>query len=357
MALHEAVDAVVAGEKSTEQPASTSRIVLDVGGKRYATTISTLCSCPGMLSAMFSRHTVAFEPDGSVFIDRNGDLFTHVLEFLRNASRWQPPADVDSSALLNEAQYFGLQPMLDKLQPASPSTVQLHNARRVGSVLTLVDPTEDGSALFRPSNRDAFSIGIQLLQGNQEVFFTLVETQSSNRWRFSTRDGTLRYNNGGDAVLAFGPGPHLHHHDDNFQSFRAKAGDIIKLNFLRGDANSPCRLYFTHNDVPSDEQLSLNSSGGPPLNADKALPLDGDYVVEIHLIARIFTLAPEEDGTRHPQDLEEAVNSDDHDLEDATPEESFELGAKHGIQFAADHCRLYAGTVGVLDWKSSTWLE
>ena len=158
-------------------------------------------------------------------------------------------------------------------------------------------------------------------------------------------------------MLAFGPGPHLHHHDENFQSFCAKAGDIIKLNFLRGDENSPCRLYFTHNDVPSDEQLSLNSSGGPPLSADEALPLDGDYVVVIDLRARVFTLAPEEYGTRHPQDLEEAVNSEDYEMEGATREESFELGAQHGIQFAADRCRFSAGTVGVVDWKSSTWLE
>ena len=146
-------------------------------------------------------------------------------------------------------------------------------------------------------------------------------------------------------MLAFGPGPHLHHHDENFRSFRAEAGDIIKLHFLRGDENSPCRLYFTHNDVPSDEQLSLNSDGGPPLRADKALPLDGDYVVEIGLTARVFTLAP-------IVDLEEALNSDDYDLEDVTGEEGFQLGAKQGIQFAAEHCRFAAGTVGVLDWKS-----
>ena len=97
---------------------------------------------------MFSRHIAASEPDGTIFIDRNGHLFSHVLEFLRNGHRWAVPDVVDRSALLNEAEYFGLQGMVDKLVPPAPSSVKLKNTRRVGSVLTLVDPTDFGEAKF-----------------------------------------------------------------------------------------------------------------------------------------------------------------------------------------------------------------
>ena len=62
--------------------------------------------------AMFSdRHVTMHEADGSIFIDRDGDLFVHVLQFLRNGSNWRPPPSgtVDMCALVNEARYFGLQ--------------------------------------------------------------------------------------------------------------------------------------------------------------------------------------------------------------------------------------------------------
>ena len=50
------------------------------------TSVSTLRSRPGsMLDALFSgRHAVIEEVDGSVFIDRDGSAFGHVLAYLRD---------------------------------------------------------------------------------------------------------------------------------------------------------------------------------------------------------------------------------------------------------------------------------
>ena len=66
--------------------AQRSRVELDIGGTRYVTSVSTLRSRPGsMLDALFSgRHTVIEEEDGSVFIDRDGSAFGHVLAYLRD---------------------------------------------------------------------------------------------------------------------------------------------------------------------------------------------------------------------------------------------------------------------------------
>ena len=63
-----------------------SRVELDIGGTRYVTSRSTLRSRPGsMLDALFSgRHAVIEEEDGSVFIDRDGSAFGHVLAYLRD---------------------------------------------------------------------------------------------------------------------------------------------------------------------------------------------------------------------------------------------------------------------------------
>ena len=57
----------------------TSRIRLNVGGKRIETSRGTLCSVEdSMLAAMFSgRHTLTPDEDGSYFIDRDGKLSPH----------------------------------------------------------------------------------------------------------------------------------------------------------------------------------------------------------------------------------------------------------------------------------------
>jgi len=58
-----------------------SFVKLNVGGVRYETSRETLTSVSNsMLSAMFSgQHYVEVAEDGSVFIDRDGKLFEHIL--------------------------------------------------------------------------------------------------------------------------------------------------------------------------------------------------------------------------------------------------------------------------------------
>ena len=63
------------------------KVVLDVGGHLYPTSVATLRSKPTtMLDAMFSgRYKIPRnEADGSVFIDRDGEWFRYVLEYLRD---------------------------------------------------------------------------------------------------------------------------------------------------------------------------------------------------------------------------------------------------------------------------------
>ena len=60
-------------------------IDLNVGGTFYSTTLDTLRSDPdSMLCAMFSgRVGVLKDKDSRYFIDRDGNLFRHILNFLR----------------------------------------------------------------------------------------------------------------------------------------------------------------------------------------------------------------------------------------------------------------------------------
>ena len=63
-------------------------VTLNVGGSRYTTTLSTLTKYPdSMLGAMFSgRHALVQQEDGSYFIDRDGEAFSHILSYLRNSN-------------------------------------------------------------------------------------------------------------------------------------------------------------------------------------------------------------------------------------------------------------------------------
>ncbi|XP_046548988.1 BTB/POZ domain-containing protein KCTD7-like [Haliotis rubra] len=90
-------------------------ISLNVGGMVYQTRLSTLLKySDSMLAAMFSgRHKVDQDQDGHYFLDTNGAVFGHILEYLRYGTI--PPSD-SSIAVYRDAEYYGLQSMVEKLQ-------------------------------------------------------------------------------------------------------------------------------------------------------------------------------------------------------------------------------------------------
>ncbi|XP_062113594.1 FH protein interacting protein FIP2-like [Humulus lupulus] len=95
---------------------SSSMIRLNIGGKKFYTTIDTLTQREphSMLAAMFSgRHTVCQDPEkGFVFVDRDGKHFRHILNWLRDGA---VPTLKDSqySELLREAEYYQLLGLMD----------------------------------------------------------------------------------------------------------------------------------------------------------------------------------------------------------------------------------------------------
>ncbi|GAB4857228.1 FH protein interacting protein fip2 [Ancistrocladus abbreviatus] len=92
-------------------PDSASIVRLNIGGKKFCTTVDTLTQREpdSMLAAMFSgRHTVCPDSNkGYVFVDRDGKHFRHILNWLRDGV---VPAlkDWEYSELLREAEYYQL---------------------------------------------------------------------------------------------------------------------------------------------------------------------------------------------------------------------------------------------------------
>lgn len=94
-------------------------VYLCVGGKKYQTSLDTLCKDQdSMLSAMFSgRHNLSKDLSGYYFIDRDGKLFRYILNYLRNLELDLPAGQPHLIAnLLKEAEYFQLENLINFLK-------------------------------------------------------------------------------------------------------------------------------------------------------------------------------------------------------------------------------------------------
>ena len=70
-----------------------------------------------MLAAMFSgRHPVTKDKDGCYFLDADGEVFQHILNFLRHEEK--PPSSI-SERVKHYAAYFGIQTLIDDLNQVS----------------------------------------------------------------------------------------------------------------------------------------------------------------------------------------------------------------------------------------------
>ena len=84
-------------------------VELNVGGRHFTTTRSTLCKSSGsMLAAMFSGDMQPAQQDsqGRFFIDRSGDLFAVILSYLREEPIQLPTFGIQKQALAGEAQFY-----------------------------------------------------------------------------------------------------------------------------------------------------------------------------------------------------------------------------------------------------------
>ncbi|KAI9770328.1 MAG: hypothetical protein M1840_003487 [Geoglossum simile] len=87
-------------------------ITLQVGDRRFMTTEETLTHQCGFFSSLLSGRWDDARPDGSYFVDADGDLFEHILRYLRRGVLPVFFSDLKGHdhalylALLEEARYF-----------------------------------------------------------------------------------------------------------------------------------------------------------------------------------------------------------------------------------------------------------
>ncbi|XP_015755059.1 PREDICTED: BTB/POZ domain-containing protein kctd15-like isoform X1 [Acropora digitifera] len=91
---------------------------LNVGGFVYTTTLNTITRDPNsMLGRMFSgRQEIAKDSKGNYFIDRDGSLFRHVLNFLRTWELCLPQPFDEFEQLRAEADFYQVGDLIKALQ-------------------------------------------------------------------------------------------------------------------------------------------------------------------------------------------------------------------------------------------------
>ncbi|XP_066494701.1 SH3KBP1-binding protein 1 [Tiliqua scincoides] len=91
-------------------------VQLNVGGRRFSTSRQTLTWIPDSFfsSLLSGRISTLKDAAGAIFIDRDPDVFAPILNFLR--TRELDARGTDKSVLLHEAQFYGITPLVRRLQ-------------------------------------------------------------------------------------------------------------------------------------------------------------------------------------------------------------------------------------------------
>lgn len=134
---------------------STKQIKLDVGGYKFSTTLTTLTADPDcMLAAMFSgRFIVEKNEEGCVFIDRDGQYFHHILNWLRNGTLPPIESQLEREYLLVESKYYQITSLNEYLLAQDPHPQKIDPAEKftLKELLHLVNNTPVGRKLQLPS--------------------------------------------------------------------------------------------------------------------------------------------------------------------------------------------------------------
>ena len=112
-------------------------ISLNVGGEIYTTTLDTLTRCrDSMLGAMFTGQIPALrDKHGNIFIDRDGKLFRHILNYLRSSSLDLPVEFSELTLLRREADFFQIRPLLEEIRRCEASVPLSQRGGPLGAML------------------------------------------------------------------------------------------------------------------------------------------------------------------------------------------------------------------------------
>jgi hypothetical protein len=183
------------------------KVILDVGGERYTTSVETLTrEKDTYFTALFSRQwQLERDPkDDSIFIDRDGKLFTHILAYLRTDAISKDVMTNESlrQSLILEAKYFHLHKLIEILtepdRKAEREEAERKEIERIdalfsgGTLLSteykkklseFYDNTQQKWQLLYKASRDGFDVNVFHNRCNNNGA-TMTIIQSNNNYLF-----------------------------------------------------------------------------------------------------------------------------------------------------------------------------
>lgn len=129
-------------------------VTLNVGGKIFTTRLSTLKQFPASrLAGMLDGRDQEFKTvDGQIFVDRDGALFSFILDFLRNHELLLPSDFSDHLRLQREALFYELDSLVDLL---NHYLLQSGSARSAVMEVHFLNRNTQSVLLLQQDNRDA----------------------------------------------------------------------------------------------------------------------------------------------------------------------------------------------------------
>jgi len=129
-----AAASTVISAQEKKLPSTDDVIHLNVGGVKFSTTKTTLRKYPNTLTAqMFSEENLkSAKPDknGAYFVDRNGDAFESVLEFLRTGKLLHQSKKVSAAVIKEELRFWRITPTLGEFIDPAPQATLADRIRR-----------------------------------------------------------------------------------------------------------------------------------------------------------------------------------------------------------------------------------
>ncbi|XP_072466606.1 potassium channel regulatory protein [Notamacropus eugenii] len=150
-------------------------VTLNVGGKTFTTRLSTIRQFPmSRLARMLDgRDQESKLVNGQIFVDRDGLLFSYVLEFLRTRLLSLPTDFKDYPRLRREANFYELDPLVELLDQ------ELLKSKP--EILEVRFTCQDTRAFFRVFG--SCSSTVEMLTGRITVF---IEQSSTQTWSSSS---------------------------------------------------------------------------------------------------------------------------------------------------------------------------
>ncbi|XP_065368161.1 BTB/POZ domain-containing protein Tiwaz isoform X3 [Calliphora vicina] len=108
----------------------TAPVHIDVGGTIYTSSLETLTKYPDSKLAKLFNGSIPIVLDSlkqHYFIDRDGGMFRHILNFMRNSRLLIADDFPDLELLLEEARYFEVEPMIKQLESMRKDRVRNGN--------------------------------------------------------------------------------------------------------------------------------------------------------------------------------------------------------------------------------------